>query len=56
MCEEEEREEGREGGEDEGDIYEEPDRRMTTVIHLSQNEAYVLSQQFLFCYPLTALY
>ena len=34
----------REGEEDEGDIYEEPDR-MATVIPLSQNEAYVCSQQ-----------
>ena len=35
---------GREGEEDEGDIYEEPDR-MATVIPLSQNEAYAGSQQ-----------
>ena len=34
----------REGEEDGGDIYEEPDK-MATVIPLSQNEAYVLSQQ-----------
>ncbi|CAI8012050.1 Titin, partial [Geodia barretti] len=34
----------REGEEDEGDIYEDPDR-MATVIPLSQNEAYVCSQQ-----------
>ncbi|CAI8025147.1 Titin [Geodia barretti] len=34
----------REGEEDEGDIYEEPDK-MATVIPLSQNEAYVCSQQ-----------
>ena len=37
-------EENREGEEEEGDIYEEPDK-ITTVITLSGNEAYGLSQK-----------